>query len=379
MIQRIYVHNFRCLENFELKLGSLPSALLIGKNGSGKSTLRLVLEILQSIGRQSIGQGENRVGKLVEPKDFACGRSNVPMRFEIEVLLNRTLYKYELALELPAGFKELRVLDEQLTVAGNIVFSRKNAQVNLRATRQQNQESRFLVDWHLIALPVVQQSEEDPIHIFRSWLARAVILSPIPQIVKGESKGETLEPKSDGSNFAEWFAGLLSRTPAAYTQITDYLRHVLPDIEDFQNQPTGKDSKNLVVRFREKSAGLSVDFFDLSAGEKCFFLCAVVLATNRHYGPMFCFWDEPDSHLSVSEVGHFVAALRQAFTGESQSQILVSSHNPEAIRKFSNENTFVLNRRSHLEPTTVRLLQDLDVKGDLVDALIRGDVENELQ
>ena len=93
MIQRIYVHNFRCLENFELKLGRLSSALLIGKNGSGKSTLRKVLEILQSIARQSIGQGENRVGKLVDPKDFACGRSNVPMRFEIEVLLNRALYK----------------------------------------------------------------------------------------------------------------------------------------------------------------------------------------------------------------------------------------------------------------------------------------------
>ena len=377
MIQRIYVHNFRCLENFELKLGSLSSALLIGKNGSGKSTLRKVLEVLQSIARQSIGQGENRVGKLVDPKDFAYGRSNIPMRFEVEVLLNKELYKYELALELPAGFKELRVLEERLTVAGNIVFSRKNAQVLLCQNRQQNQESKFLVDWHLIALPVVQQSEDGPIQIFRSWLARAVILSPIPQQVKGESKGETLEPKSDGSNFAEWFAGLLSRTPAAYTQITDYLRKVLPDIEDFQNQQTGKDSKNLVVRFREKSAGLSVDFFDLSDGEKCFFLCAAVLATNRHYGPMFCFWDEPDSHLSVSEVGHFVAVLRQAFTGESQ--ILVSSHNPEAIRKFSNENTFVLNRRSHLEPTTVRLLQDLDVKGDLVDALIRGDAGNELQ
>ena len=132
-----------------------------------------------------------------------------------------------------------------------------------------------------------------------------------------------------------------------------------------------------MVRFREKNAGLSVDFFDLSDGEKCFFLCAAVLATNRHYGPVFCFWDEPDSHLSVSEVGHFVAALRQAFTGESQ--ILVSSHNPEAIRKFSNENTFVLNRRSHLEPTTARSLQELDVKGDLVDALIRGDAGNELQ
>jgi predicted ATPase len=73
MLQRLYVHNFRCLENFELNLKEMPSALLIGRNGSGKSTVAIALEILQSIGR-----GINRVGQLVRSKDFARGRSDVP-------------------------------------------------------------------------------------------------------------------------------------------------------------------------------------------------------------------------------------------------------------------------------------------------------------
>ena len=51
MLQRLYIHNFRCLENFELNLKDMPSALLIGKNGSGKSTIASALEIFQSIGR----------------------------------------------------------------------------------------------------------------------------------------------------------------------------------------------------------------------------------------------------------------------------------------------------------------------------------------
>ena len=51
MLQRLYVHNFRCLENFELNLKDLPSSLLIGKNGAGKSTIAFALEIFQSIGR----------------------------------------------------------------------------------------------------------------------------------------------------------------------------------------------------------------------------------------------------------------------------------------------------------------------------------------
>lgn len=366
MLQRLYVHNFRCLENFELSLKGMSSALLIGKNGAGKSTIARALEVLQSIGR-----GINRVGQLIESKDFTRGRYDVPIRFEIEVLLEDKLYKYTLAFELPESFRELRVFEEQLLIEGNPVYSRKEAQVTLVS---RNREAQFLVDWHLVALPVIQeQSEVDPLYIFKTWLARMIILAPIPALMTGDSHGETLEPKQDGSNFGEWFSGLLSRYPAAYTQADKYLRDVMPDIQDFLNELIGKDAKSMVVRFEANNATLSVDFKDLSDGEKCFFLCAVVLAANRYYGPLFCFWDEPDNYLSLSEVGHFITSLRRSF--KDNGQILATSHNEEAIRKFSNENTFVLDRKSHLEPTLVKLLNDIPVSGDLVDTLIRGNIE----
>ena len=118
---------------------------------------------------------------------------------------------------------------------------------------------------------------------------------------------------------------------------------------------------------------MSIPFNDLSDGEKCFMICALVLAGNDAYGPMFCFWDEPDNYLAISEVGHFVLALRRAF--QSSGQFVATSHNSETIRRFSEENTLVLYRKSHLEPAIVRPLSDLQVKGDLVSALIRDDVE----
>jgi len=139
------------------------------------------------------------------------------------------------------------------------------------------------------------------------------------------------------------------------------------------NELIGKDSKSMIVRFEANNANMSVDFKDLSDGEKCFFLCAVVLAANKSYGPLFCFWDEPDNYLSLSEVGHFVTSLRRSFN--DKGQILATSHNEEAIRKFSTENIFVLDRKSHLEPTLIRRLRDIPVRGDLVDTLIRGDIE----
>jgi predicted ATPase len=363
MLQRLYVHNFRCLENFELKTGAIPSVLLIGKNGSGKSTIKSALEVLQQIGR-----GINRVGELVQPKDFARGRSDVPMRFEIEVVLAGKPYHYILALEFPENFKELRILDEEILVAGKSIYSRKGAQVTLHKSAQ------FYLDWHLIALPVIQvQSETDPLHIFKTWLSRTIILSPIPSLMNGESKGETLEPKRDGSNLGEWLSGLLGRYPAAYTEIDSYLRQVMPDIAEIRNDPAGKDTKSMNVHFSANAIGLIVNFDDLSDGEKCLFLCAVVLAANKVYGPLFCFWDEPDNYLALSEVGHFIQSLRRSF--KNGGQIIVTSHNEEAIRKFSDENTWFLDRKSHLEPTLIKLLEELPPTGDVITALICGDIK----
>ena len=366
MIQRLYIHNFRCLENFELLLKGISSALLIGKNGSGKSTIAYALEILQSIGR-----GTNRVGELIEHGDFTRENTDVPIRFEIETLLNEKLYKYILVLELPENFKEPRISEEQLLVDGKQIYSRKEAQVALYKNLQNN-EANFFIDWHLIALPIIQkQSEKDPVHIFQSWLARIIILSPIPSCINGKSNGSTLQPKRDVSNFGEWFTGLLLRYPAAYSNIDNYIRNIIPDFDSIENELLAKDARAITIQFK-KNKVFSIDFGRLSDGEKCFFLSAVLLATNKHYEPLFCFWDEPDNYLSLSEVDHFITELRRSF--KSGGQLLVTSHNAQAIERFSDENTFLLDRKSHLEPTLIKRLDDGSITGDLITSLICGDM-----
>lgn len=84
------------MENFELRLKGQRSTLLIGKNGSGKSTVGFALEVLQKIAR-----GANRVEDLVKPKQLALGRSDSPVRVEIEADLSLYICRYSLALELP--------------------------------------------------------------------------------------------------------------------------------------------------------------------------------------------------------------------------------------------------------------------------------------
>jgi predicted ATPase len=342
--------------------------LLIGENGAGKTTVGLALEILQRIAR-----GTNRVGDLVKPKDLARGRTDMPVRFEIEVELEANIYRYAIAFEFPKGFKELRVLEEKLMVGGRPVYTREAAQVHLARTGQAR-EANFPIDWHLVALPIVQQQPaNDPLFILKQWLARMLILRPMPSLILGDSEQETLQPNLQVTDFGAWFSGLLAYAPSAYTKIDEYLRQVMPDLKDIKNPVIGRDSRSLVVQFSNDQGSVNLPFEDLSDGEKCFMICALVLAANDAYGPVLCFWDEPDNYLAPSEVGHFVLALRRAF--QSGGQFIATSHNPEAIRRFSEENTLVLYRKSHLEPTIVRPLNEVPVSGDLVSALVRGDVE----
>ena len=368
VITRFYIHNFRCLENFELPISGQSSVLLIGRNGAGKTTVGFALEILQKIAR-----GTNRVGDLVKPKDLARGRADVPMRFEIEVELGGKLYGYVIAFEFPEGFKELRVFEEKFTVDGKPVFTREVSRVHLRKTGHED-DAQFIITWQLAALPIIQQqSSSDPIFVFKQWLARMLILRPMPSLIRGDSDHETLQPNPQITDLGAWFSGLLAEAPSAYNRIDEYLKQVMPDLKDIKNPLVGKDSRSLEVQFSKDQGSVTLPFEGLSDGEKCFMICALVLAANDAYGPLFCFWDEPDNYLSLDEAGHFVLALRRAF--QSGGQFIATSHNPEAIRRFSGENTLILHRKSHLEPTIVRPLDEIQVSGDLVDALVRGDVE----
>jgi len=225
-----------------------------------------------------------------------------------------------------------------------------------------------------VALPIIQQfPENNPINVFKAWLGRMLILRPLPSLILGQSQEETLFPSVDVSNVGAWFAGMLAQAPAAYGTIEKYLKQVMADLDDIKNPLVGADSRSLSIQFSNEQGSLKLPFADLSDGEKCFIISALVLAANKAYGPLLCFWDEPDNYLAPSEVGHFVVALRKAF--QSSGQFIATSHNTEAIRRFSDENTLVLYRKSHLEPTIVRTLDAIPHSGDVVSALVRGDLD----
>jgi predicted ATPase len=139
----------------------------------------------------------------------------------------------------------------------------------------------------------------------------------------------------------------------------------------------GKEARSLVFHFLKGSQSGELSIEELSDGEKCFVIFALTIAANFAFGSILCFWDEPDNFLAPDEVGHSVTALRRAF--QDSGQLIITSHNPEAIRRFSDTNTLYLSRKSHLEPTIVTPVEAMrangQFEGGFIDALLRGDID----
>jgi predicted ATPase len=364
MIERLYVNNFRCLQNFTFDLKNRSSAVLIGKNGAGKSTVLCCFEIFQSIGR-----GSRRVGEVISASDFTQHRTNEPMRLEIEFVVDGQRYSYVLVFEWPAEFREARIQTESLIVDGATIFTRDRGEITV------NNGAAFGLDWHVFALPVV--NERPPgrfIQRARVFLSSMVVLAPVPETITGFAEAPDTDLQRDGRNYAACLLSMLQQKPKAYRHFEDYIKEVMPDFSSAENPPRGESGTQLIVTFEagDPPRTLPVEFKALSDGEKCFFLSAYLIASN-HVGPaVTCIWDEPDNHLSLSQVGQFITALRKM--AKQAGQFIGTTHHPETVRKFSDETTFVLTRESHLEPTVVRPLTDFEYQGDLVNALIRDEI-----
>ncbi len=360
MIERLYVQNFGCLENITLDFAGRPSVLIIGKNGAGKSTIQKAFAIFQSICR-----GSSQVGNLISTSDFSFLKTGRPIRFEIEVMLIGKRFKYAISFDWAANFHEARIRDESLSVDGHDIFTRQQAQIHLAGG------TSFGLDWHVFALPVINERAAQDL---KAFLAETILIKPVTGNMTGFSEQPSVHLGHDASNFASCLRALLEKKPAAYGAFDAYVKLVLPDFLSIDHEDRGKDGKQLMVTFGgfESRDSLRVEFNALSDGEKCFFLGAYIVASNAAGFPLVCMWDEPDNHLSLSEVGQLITSLRK--TANRGGQFIATSHHPETVRKFSDETTLVLTRESHLEPTLPKLLQDVNYNGDLIDALIRDEV-----
>lgn len=360
MFKRLYVNNFKCLQNFTLKLEGLNSVFLLGKNGSGKTTIFDVMEIFQQIGR-----GTTSLKDLVNETSFNFGNKHLPIEFELDVIIGKKIFMYKLSIEFPEGFMYPRIKNESLFVNNKSILQRNGGQTSV------NDSTHFLLDWHHIGLPLISvKSDDEPLAIFRDWLRDIIILSPFPRHFNDLSKAESAIVSREAENIIDWARWLLSSNPSLYITIFDFLKSRMPDLQVFKFEILGRDDRELKFTFKDNNKNFDVDFSQLSDGEKIFFLGATVIAAHMNNPTTLCLWDEPDNFVGLKELNDFITAFRKSFEASgSNAQLIMTSHNERVMNNFSDHNIFVVSRSSHLSPTRVEVLENISYDSQtLVDA-----------
>lgn len=373
MLKKIYINNFRCLQNFDISFEELETALILGGNGSGKSNFFTAVELFQKI-----GLGVVNLKDLITKDDFAFGDTSKPMTLELQVELEKQAYQYRLEIDWPDHFRQPKVRQETLKVDGKTMLNRDEGKTQLN--QYGSQAAEFTLDWHHIGLPLIStRNEQEPIALLRTWLASILVLSPVPSLFEAVSKGEELYLRKNANNLLDWLRYMLAESPASYKDISEFIQERMADFDLFKFDATGKDEKELLIRFKSESAkALELNFSQLSDGEKIYFLTATVLAAIDNDIPRLCLWDEPDNFVSLPELSQFIAACRKRFTASKKgSQLIVTSHNSRVINSFSGHNTYFLSRKTHFHPSRVELLSEKKyLSPTLIEAYENGELED---
>ena len=367
MIKRVYIDNFHCFTNFEIKLENNPSALFMGKNGVGKSSLFSALLILQKI-----ANGDNNLAQSIKKQDFGLLGINHPVTFEFDIEKNKKNFSYKLIIEYPDKFYQPRIKEENLTVDGKACFTRNQASISVG-------KAKFSLDWHIAALPIIQAAPNDNVTIFRDWLKNMLLIAPNPRLMTGITNQEAgISLKVSGSNFVSWLSHILGQYPHLYSYIDKYTKDFFSDFSCFIFQDVGKDSRELELQFEKNNKTFTIAFDCLSDGEKLIFMSGAIFAFAQKESNSFCFWDEPNNYISASIMDNFIRKLLSGFEKKS-SQFWVISHNIEVIAGFNDDNSWVFRRNDHTSATLppkniAELRKSKAFDGDLTMGILTGDI-----
>lgn len=356
MLKRVYIHNYKSFQNFELKFDDFGSSLFLGKNGSGKSSLVEVFKIFQDIGR-----GIAQLDTLIKKEDFNILNSELPMILEINVLLQEKLYNYRINIDFTKDIVKPRVLSEELYCDNEILLDRKQNELS-------NSILPLSFPFYQLILPNMNLGID-----FKEWLSKILVISPIPALIHNESnqKDDLLDYYC--INTSNWISNLLSQFPKSYLYIHEYLSTIFSDLEEITNKKTSETSHKLEFVFSYNQIKQKMAFSQLSYGERIFVLWSAILASVKLDQISLCVWDEPENYISLLEIQHYFNTLKQTFN--DKAQFVATTHNPETMRMFSSEDIFILFRKHHLEPVRLQAVTDLNIENDIAEMIKAGLVE----
>ncbi len=326
MIKRLYVDNYKCLVNFDLKLDEL--SLLLGPNGVGKSS---VLDVMFAL-RQLLGG----VAKVTDPEVFP-NRSltrwqtgNVQV-VELDVSLADDELTYRLEIEHDPQTKLSRITREELSAGAKPLFLFILGNVLLYRDDNPDRPIVYKADLTESALARVPSHGEQHLLLsaFLTFIRKIVICSLHPRSFKAESSQRDSVLLRDASNFASWYQQVILERQDLLPEFTLELQKVLHGFKAINLPRVGQDTVAMRVLFEEGERRYELRLDEISDGQRALIAlyALVYLGAGQGYS---LFLDEPDNFVALAEIQPWLIALKDA-CGETVPQAVLCSHHPELI------------------------------------------------
>ena len=264
MLTRLYVDNFRCLVNFELRLDRVN--LLLGENGTGKTT---VFEVLHRL--QQFLDGSAKVAALFPVKDLTRWQTTGVQRFEMNLKVEQAAYAYSLLIEHDEDRRRNRIKAETLLLDGKPLFEFEEGEAQLFHD-DFKPGPKYPFDWSQSGIGSLQpRPDNKKLTRFRDEVKKFVIAGPCPVLMSSQSDHDEGTLSRRMENFVSWYRHLSQEHQGAMVTLFQELKNVLPGFSSFSLKESGEDTRVLKVIF-ERSGGrgkpLSYDFSELSDGQR---------------------------------------------------------------------------------------------------------------
>jgi energy-coupling factor transporter ATP-binding protein EcfA2 len=329
MINRIYIDNYKCFSNFEIRPTAMQ--LFLGENGSGKTTLFDVLEILRLFITKGMPTEDAFPAGTLTAWD--ARREQV---FELDIAGNGGQYKYRLVVghDLPRGGN--RVLKEQLAFDNVTLYLFDEDEAHL--FRDDGSAGPvFPFDWTRSAISTIpSRGVNQLLAWFRRHLERLHVLSPEPVRMAAQSEGELFYPDRRLNALVSWLRHLWQQRADFGAELLKSLREIIVGLSNISLDRTSETSRVLRFEFKfspqpkgGKSSQFLLRFDQLSDGQRGLVALYSILLSLIDEDSIICL-DEPDNYVTLRELQPWLNELRDR-VAEKSGQCLLISHHPEAI------------------------------------------------
>lgn len=329
MLTRLYVDNYKCLVNFDLRLGR--EHLFLGRNGAGKST---VFEVLSAL--RSLQQGAS-VSSAFPTSTLTRWQTRHIQTFELEADLGseNARYHYKLVLEHDAATRTCAVREEELRVGGMPLLTKSEdpfATAEVYPDRGGRPVKSFANSAQSWLTLVPDSPAFQRVARFKQWLQNVLVVRIDPRRMMGRSEQEETSPAENLSNLASWYRHLTQERLNEVVELRDSLREVLDGFDSLVLKSGGEQVRilrSLWKREGEKPGASATDeyaFEELSDGQRALIALYTLLHAYSYTGATLCL-DEPDNFVALREIQPFLSELHE----RERIQSLVISHHPEVI------------------------------------------------